>query len=303
VAGFESNLKTKPWFKFAGDSFFLDAADYRFGMQALQRDYDDALDGTITRQFVNPNFDVVEEEIPASDNETTYRLNASTRLAGYIGANDKPFEMLVQGAYAMDKNRFENVLLESWWDPLKNIRLRNYFEAYRPKDPFVTFRDRFYAAYALGQQEVWRGSVEHRYSDKTRYSVGLQYANRDEGYNGYGVQSAISHTLLPGFNLNGQFDYLELGDGENATSVYVSGAKAVNEKLRVGLNAAWRLEDKLLYGENMATGVETEVQYMLQNSIILKLTGSYINNTNINNEYLGAFQLTYYYDRFKPTAP
>jgi hypothetical protein len=117
------------------------------------------------------------------------------------------------------------------------------------------------------------------------------------------VQSAISHTLLPGFNLNGQFDYLELGDGENATSVYVSGAKAVNEKLRVGLNAAWRLEDKLLYGENMATGVETEVQYMLQNSIILKLTGSYINNTNINNEYLGALQLTYYYDRFKPTAP
>jgi hypothetical protein len=94
-----------------------------------------------------------------------------------------------------------------------------------------------------------------------------------------------------------------LGDGENATSVYVSGAKAVNEKLRVGLNAAWRLEDKLLYGENMATGVETEVQYMLQNSIILKLTGSYINNTNINNEYLGALQLTYYYDRFKPTAP
>jgi hypothetical protein len=53
----------------------------------------------------------------------------------------------------------------------------------------------------------------------------------------------------------------------------------------------------------MATGVETEVQYMLQNSIILKLTGSYINNTNINNEYLGALQLTYYYDRFKPTAP
>jgi hypothetical protein len=303
VAGFESNLKTKPWIKFAGDSFFLDAADYRFGMQALQRDYDDALDGVITRQFINQNFDVVEEQQPASNGETTYRLNASSRLAGYILSNDKPFEMLVQGSYAMDKNRFENVLLESWWDPLKNIRLRNYFEAYRPKDPFVTFRDRFYAAYALGQQEVWRGSVEHRYSDKTRYSVGLQYANRDEGYNGYGVQSAISHTLLPGFNLNGQFDYLELGDGENATSVYVSGAKAVNEKLRVGLNAAWRLEDKLLYGENMATGVETEVQYMLQNSIILKLTGSYINNTNINNEYLGALQLTYYYDRFKPTAP
>ncbi len=303
VAGVEANVRTKPLMNFGENLLFLDAADYRFGMQALQRDYDVALDGVVTRQFVDQNFDVVEEEFPASDGETTYRLNASSRLAGHIWANDKPFEMFVQGSYAMDKNRFENVLLDSWWDAFKNVRIRNYFEAYRPKEPFVTFRDRFYAAYALGQQEVWRGSVEHRYSDKTRYSAGVQYANRDQGYEGYGVQSAISHTLLPGLNLNGQFDYLELSDGESATSVYLAGSKAINEKLRVGLNAAWRLEDKLLYGENMASGIETEVQYMLQNSIVLRLTGSYVNNTNLNNEYLGALQVTYYYDRFKPTEP
>lgn len=303
VAGIESNIRTQPLLKIGGNGLFLNNADYRLGMQALQRDYDSALDGVISRQFVNEDFDVVNQQVPAGNGETTYRLNGSTRLAGHVWANDKPFELLVQGSYAMDKNRFENVMLESWWDALKNVRIRNYFEAYRPKDPFVTFRDRFYAAYALGQQEVWRGSVEHRYSDKTRYSVGVQYADRDQGYNGYGIQSAINHTLMPGLNLNGQFDYLELSDGESAASVYLSGSQAVNEKLRVGLNLAWRLEDKLLYGENMASGVETEMQYMLQNSIVLKLSGSYINNTNINNEYLGALQLTYYYDRFKPSEP
>jgi hypothetical protein len=303
VAGVEEMMRLTPHIAYGGNRVYIDSADIRVGLQVLQREYDSALDPTFTRQFVNQDFDVVEEEVPLDDSQTTYRLNGGLRLAGHLLNNQKPYELFLQGSYAIESERFENIMLDAWWDAYKNVRVRNYFEAYRLRQPFVTFRDRFYAAYALGQQQVWRGMAEHKFNDTMRYSVGVQYANRDEGYNGYGVQSAINYVIRPGLNVNGQVDHLELSNGENATSIYLTGISAFNEKTRVALNLAWRLEDKLLYGENMAKGVETEVQYMLKSSIVLRLSASYIANSAINNEYLGAFQLTYFYDRFQATQP
>lgn len=278
--------------------------------------------------LVNENFDVIEtpqeieattvENQPAANsnfdvlgmptqtfrkrNLKTYRYNAATHLVGnFLG--EKSFEIYLKGSYASEKSRLENVLVDAWWDVFKNVRLRNYYEAYRPLQPYVTFRDRFYSAYALGEQEIWRGSVEHRFSSNLRYSAGVQTANRKTGYDGYGANASVSYQFKPNITWQGTVDYLELSSGEYATSFYLSHSHAIDSKNRYSLNLAFRDEEKSLYGKNFAAGFEGEWQTMIKNNWILSLKGSYIENSALRSEYLGAMQMTYYFDYFQAKKP
>lgn len=309
VAGTEGLLKLAPNWNIANQAA-INVFDLRLGMQAVQRSADSQqLQSLASDPLIkddDKNFDAVEgssSRVKRSD--TTYRFSGTAHLAGHFLAPDKPMELSLQSAYAADKNRFEDVLLDGWWDPVKQLRLRNYFEAYRPKQPFVTFRDRFYSAYALGEQRVWRGSAQYVQNDRLRYSLGAQYASRDQGYSGQGINAGISYQWRPELKLSGEFDYLQLNDGEMANSLYMTISHALNSKTRYGINLAWRQEDKLLYGENQARGIENEWQYMLDSSLVLAFKGSYIHNSasRLRDEYLGAMQLTYYFDRFQPRKP
>jgi hypothetical protein len=58
-----------------------------------------------------------------------------------------------------------------------------------------------------------------------------------------------------------------------------------------------------LYGKNFAAGFEGEWQTMIKNNWILSLKGSYIENSALRSEYLGAMQLTYYFDYFQAKKP
>lgn len=305
VFGTEGILKLTPEWRIGNHLAHINNLDVRVGLQVAQRDDTQVTDDELLSQAVDSNFDAIEVQRNnvSSSAISSYRLNAATRLAGHLLGQDKPMETFIKASYALDKNHFENALVDSWWDPVKNIRLRSYYEAYRPKTRFVTFRDRFYSAYALGQQQVWRGSVEHRYNDKIRYSLGAQYADRDKGYSGYGFNAGLGYQLQPGVNLSGSVDYLELNSGENAKSLYLSGSHALTAKTRYSVNLALRQEQKALYGDNFAKGIETEWQYMLENHLILGLRASYIDNSAITNEYLGALQLTYYFDQFQARKP
>lgn len=252
----------------------------------------------------NANFDVLgmPTQTLKKRSLTTYRYNAATHLTGNL-LNEKPFEIYVKGSYASEKSRLENVFVDAWWDVFKNVRLRNYYEAYRPTQPYVTFRDRFYSAYALGEQEIWRGSVEHRFSSDLRYSAGVQVANRKTGYNGYGANASVSYQFKPNITWQGTVDYLELNSGEYATSFYASHTHALDSKNRYSVNLAFRDEQKSLYGKNLATGIETEWQTMIKNNWVVALKASYINNSQLTNEYLGSMQLTYYFDYFQAKKP
>ncbi|MCX7098593.1 MAG: hypothetical protein NTV43_11895 [Methylococcales bacterium] len=308
VAGTEAMFKLTPNWSLGNSTWaHINAFDVKTGFQAMQQDLTQVTEDVLVSQGVDINGDVIEQQQTTSTSQTnattTYRLNAAVRFAGHLLGQDKPMETFIKGSYAAEKNQIENAFVDSWWDVMKNVRLRNYYEAYRPKQQFVTFRDRFYSAYALGQQEVWRGSAEHRVTDKLRYSLGAQYASRDEGYDGYGFNGGLSYALLPGVNLSGAVDYLELSSHENAKSLYLSGSHALNSKTRYSLNLALREEDKTLYGHNFAKGIETEWQYMLQNDWVLAFKASYIDNTQLYNEYLGAFQVTYFFDRFQASKP
>jgi hypothetical protein len=306
-AGMESLLKLQPHWSWPPSRLQVNNLDLRMGWQVIQRSRQQQLTEQQTAQPIvgDSNFDAVEgAELPSTSvNETSYRFNGSARLAGHLLAVDKPLELFVQGSYATDKNRLENVFIDGWWDALKRLRLRNYFEAYRPRQPFVAFRDRFYSAYALGEQRNWRGSAEYGINDKLRASLGLQYADRERGYSGSGYNAGLSFQWRPALTLRCEFDYLELVSGESAASFYWSANHALTSKTRYTLNLAFRREEKLLSGSNQARGIENEWQYMLDNSMVLAFKGSYIDNSALDNEYLAAMQLTYYFDRFQAKKP
>lgn len=306
VAGTDAIFKLSPNWSLQDHWGAIDSFDARLGFQAMQRDLTVQTEDVLVSQGVDINGDVIEALQAGStttNTHSTYRINGALHFAGNFLGQTRPMETFIKGSYATDKSRWENAFVDTWWDAFKNVRLRSYYEAYRPKQQFITFRDRFYSAYALGQQEVWRGSVEHRFNDKLRYSIGGQYASRDQGYDGYGINGGISYTWKPGINFSGSVDYLELSSNENAKSLYMSGSQALNAKTRYAINLALRDEDKLLYGHNFAKGIETEWQYMLENDMVFALKASYIDNTRLYNEYLGALQFTYFFDRFQPGKP
>lgn len=307
VAGVESLFQLTP--HFTSGVLGLDNTDVGLGMQTVERNEISVIQNTNPELVVDENFDVVENtNISTSQINktlTTYRFNSHAHLKGYLLNAEKPFEMYIKGSYASEKNRLENVFVDTWWDVFKDMRLRNYYEAYRPQQYFVTFRDRFYSAYALGEQQIWRGSMEQRYSQRLRYSAGIQFADREIGESGQGYNANISYQWQPNLTTQATVDYLELSGGDYAASLYLSNTHAIDSKNRYSVNFALREEQKSLYGENVAAGIETEWQTMVKNNWVVALKASYINNTNDNarNEYLGSAQLTYYFDYFQAKKP
>lgn len=307
VAGAEGLLKLNPRWSLPAAKAQINDLDWRLGLQVVGDEQLRSLPRPSSEQAIVGNiFDAVEgsgKHPTQAHSQRSYRLNSSARFAGHWLGADKPMEWFLQGSYAADKNQLENVLLDGWWDPFRRVRLRNYMEAYRPRDPYVTFRDRFYSAYALGEQRVWRGSAQYKQNERLTYSLGFQLAGRDQGYSGGGFNIGASYQWQPALTVRGEIDVLELDSGEYAHSLYVSASHALTSKTRYTLNLALREEDKQLYGKNQARGIENEWQHMLDNSLVLGFKGSFINNSALPNEYLAAMQLTYYFDRFQPKKP
>ncbi|MDD5036184.1 MAG: hypothetical protein PHE55_15650 [Methylococcaceae bacterium] len=228
------------------------------------------------------------------------RINIGSTASGRIGLGEaNKYEATVSGTYRADRNALENVWLSGQADLGKSLRLRTSYEEYRPRNPYPTFRERFYTAYVLGEQTLLKGSLHHQAAEGWTYHLGGQRATRERGVDGYGGYAGLSITQWPGLKLSGEVDYLDLGADE-AKSLYLSAAHSPSSKWRLQANAALRFEHKQLYGENRAIGGEIEVQYLVQSNLVLSATGTHIWNTRINDEYLAAVQMIYYFDNFKP---
>lgn len=305
VAGVESALQFAP--HFMSSVWGLEHTDFGLGMQTVAQQTIQRSQNSDAEPVIDDNFDDVDNAASTrrDTTQTTYRYNVNAHLNGYLFNVQKPFELYIKGAYASEKNRLENVFVEAWWDIFNDMRFRHYYEAYRPQASFVTFRDRFYSAYALGEQQIWRGEIEQRYSPRLRYSAGVQLASRDIGDSGQGYSANVRYQWLPNLSTQATVDYLTLTSGDYAASVYLSTEHAIDSKNRYSLNLALREEQKNLYGENIATGIEAQWQTMVKNNWVLALRASYIENTNENarNEYLGSAQMTYYFDLFQAKKP
>lgn len=227
------------------------------------------------------------------------RLYFATTGAGRLGLwRNSDYELGVLGTYRADREAFENIRLNGQLDLTNDVRVRSSYEYFQPRDPILTFREKFYSAYALGEQTLARTRIQHEPVKDFNYYVGGLASSR-QGYDGYGGELGANYVFNPNFGLIGEFDYMSLGP-ETASSFYLSSTHTVNSRLQMRVNTALRFEDKILYGFNRAVGAEIEAFYMLRNNLVLNVAGSYVWYTRILDEYLGAVQVIYYFDNFKP---
>lgn len=229
----------------------------------------------------------------------TDRLNFATTAAGKLRVTEYgKYELGLLGTYRADDNSIQDAMINGQLDFTQNVRFRSSYEYFRPRQPYLTFREKFYSAYALGEQTMFRARVHHTPVDGFTYYLGGMRATR-EGYDGYGGDIGNTYALTPNLSLFSEIDYLALGP-DNAKTAYVSLLHTVNSRLQIRINTALLFEDKQLYGDNRAIGAEGEIRYMISNALILNVAGSNIWNTRLKQEYLGAVQLIYYFDNFKP---
>lgn len=317
VGGFEGRVKLLPGLGEAGDWMTLDRVDLRGGYQYFRNQYRriraarGALDANLQSGQVNTGVLLGDSGVPGATqgfanpfqddkpSAEVHRLYFAGNASGKLGLWPKSgYDLGLLGTFRADKARFEDVLLTAQVDLTEQLRFRGSYEYYRPREPFLTFREKFYSAYALGEQTLFRARVHHSPIEGFTYYVGGMGATR-QGRDGYGGDIGASYFFTPNFKLAGEFDYLGLGP-EDAKSFYLSAAQNVNSQLQVKVNTALRFEQKLLYGDNRAIGAEAELFYMIKNNMVLNIAGSYIWNTRLPGEYLGAVQFIYYFDNFKP---
>jgi hypothetical protein len=317
VGGFEGRTRFAPALGGADDWATLESVDLRGGYQYFRNRFNrvvrDFTAGSNAGQTGRVNTGVLlgDSGIPGAllglgpllRNRTgsgdVHRLYFAGNAAGKLNLWQRSgYDFGLLGTFRPDQARFEDVLVTGQVDLTEQLRFRGSYEYYRPREPFLTFREKFYSAYALGEQTLFRVRVHHSPLDGFTYYFGGMGATR-EGRDGYGGDAGASYFFTPNFKLAGEFDYLTLGP-EDAKSFYTSAAYTVNSQLQFKVNTALRFEHKLLYGNNRAVGAEGELFYMIQNNIVLNVAGSYIWNTRLPGEYLGAVQFIYYFDNFKP---
>lgn len=238
----------------------------------------------------------------STPSEAADRWQLAANAKGYWrSARYSGYEIGVLGTLRSDQGRLENALATASIDFGPKARMRNSYEYYRPREPFLTFRERFYSAYVLGEQTLIKSRLHYNPTERWTGYVGGMKATR-QGDDGYGGDLGLTFRFTPNLALSGEFDYLGLGADE-ARSGYAALSHTVSSRLQLKFNSALRYEQKQFYGNNRATGFEGELRYMVQNDLVLQVAASQIWNTRLPDEYLGAVQFIYYFDRFTPKSP
>ncbi len=264
----------------------LDIADLRLGFQQSNNKIN-ILD--IIRS--NNDFNLIDAT------RLTLGINIEGRILNWL--SDK-FEMRLLGTYRLDRDFLEDMLFETQLDINKDLRLRYSYELYDPnRVSYPTFRERFYNYSNLGHQALSRVQFDYRLFEALTFSLGGLHSNREFGSTGNGAYAALKIKPWSGNTSTVSADFLELGD----ESLYTLGFRfkqAVTSKLSLELEAIIRKENKLLYENNDVLGGEIKIDYMLKNNLVLSLDANYIRNSHFGDEHLGRFQVTYYFDNFKP---
>ena len=313
VGGFEARGHWQPGLGDAGAWPTLDSLDLRGGYQYFRNSTDP--DAAPYYGFVPGNSGVLDPETflaaagyasptaaqvpPKTAGEN--RLGFAGTVHGMIRKDSKhAYELGLLGTYRTEVNHFENVLAEGRVDVADWLRFRSSWEYYRPREPYLSFREKFYSAWAVGQQTLYQGRFDLMPAAGTTIYAGGLYATR-QGDAGSGATFGGSYQVAPPLTVLAEFDYLGLG-GENAKSGYGSLIYTANSRLQLRWNGALRYDQRFLYGDNRALGAEAQINYMLRSDILLEFAGSYIWNTRLKDEYLGAVQVVYYFEPFKPKA-
>lgn len=235
-----------------------------------------------------------------SDEDTMIRLSAASSITGRFNTpHIQSYELSLMTSYEIDNHTFEDFLFNTVVDVNDDLRLRSAYELYQPKEPFIGFRQQFYAVYAFGRQDLWRSSADYQWNDYLQTHVEFIRSSRNKGMDkGYGGSAGVKWTYLRNIALEAEIDYLELGQ-DKSESLYFSANYSATAALKVGVNLALSNNYKRLYGNNESIGVELNGKYRIDNALFLNLSSRYIEYAQIDDEYLLTAQLTWYFDHFQ----
>lgn len=238
-----------------------------------------------------------------SDQDVSTRLSVSSAIEGHFPVKYlHAYELSIMGTYEISTSTFEDFIVSGMLDVSEEIRIRTSYELYHPRDPYITFREHFYSEYSFGRQDLLRISVHNQLNHYFEYHFGFKRARRSKGnYIGYGGNIGMTYDEIRDLSLAAELDYLELGK-EKSENLYLSAGYTVNADLKTGLNIALANNKKIIYGNNQSVGAELNLEYRINHGLFIKLSGSYVGYSKIENEYLGAIQLTWYLDRFQPKS-
>ena len=180
--------------------------------------------------------------------------------------------------------------------------MRISYSLYEPKSPYPTFKEQFYSDYYQGRQDLLRVSFDQSLTDTFSYHLDGKRAARNTGHDiGYGFDIGVESRYFRDLVVSADFDMLEFGKSDSY-NLYFGSAYSFTAKSIISLNLAYSLDTSALYGENKAAGTELKFRYKLYSDVFVDLSGSYIANSRLNDEYQAGLQVTWYFDNFQPKA-
>ena len=235
------------------------------------------------------------------DDHTSTRLSMGNTIMGqfeqsYLHA----YELAFSATLETNTGVFEEVYASLLLDITAESRFRASYSLYEPKSPYPTFKEKFYSDYHHGRQDLLRLSFDQDVTNTFSYHIAAKRAARNTGQDiGYGAELGVRSFYFRDWELSADFDMLEFGDS-NSYNLYFGSEYSLSSKSLVNLNLAFSLDNSPLYGENKAAGTELKYRYKLYRDVFLDLSGTYIVNSRLNNEYRVGLQATWYFDNFQP---
>jgi len=235
------------------------------------------------------------------DQNTAQRINLGANIEGKINfpCCDQSYQLRGQGTYRYDADQLENWLIEGQWDINQDWRIRSSYQMYDPNQDITDFRKQFYATMAEGKQTLFRGEIHYQVLHNIRMRVSGLKATREDGDPGYGAQAGLQYRPMPNTRLDLDLEYIEYIE-DTIESALVGLRVTPTSRLDIRVNGALRREKKQMLGEQFLYGLESEFEYFWNNHLKLSLDMNYIWNSRLNDEYVGRFQITHYFDNFKP---
>jgi hypothetical protein len=234
------------------------------------------------------------------DRHLSSRFSFASNLTGNLfGHPVNAYEVSIMATYEFETKTFKDFMVNSMLDITEQIRIRTSYELFQPKNTFVTFRERFYANYVFGRQDLFKSSVHYQVNDYLQIYVGVKRTSKKSNqYVGYGGNTGVKFDYIPGVSLGVDIDYIELAE-DKSESLYLFAEYSVNSSLKTRLGFVLANNIKKLYGNNSSLGLDLNTRYKINSNVFFNLSSRYIQYAQIDDEYMLSAQLTWYYDRFQ----
>ncbi len=238
------------------------------------------------------------------DERSVDRINAGWRAS----AGKASVASLLQGTYLPTERRLENVQAYVEGNVSKKSFMRLRFETYTASHFRLSFRQRFYAHYALNGQMTLSGKWHHRPRHDLSGQLRLRRVWRQTTQGGYankgvGISLDVRGRRPRGQTWGAQFDHLRLHDDQNI-GLYFQFGTALSAQRRSVVSGVVQFQERRLIGSNRVLRLEAQVEQAIRADLYASCFVSFIHNSNLQNEYRAGVRLSYLFDdrglRFAP---